>query len=282
MTDWYLVLMIWGDAYGDADCNRLIRAAYRHSDRLQGVIVLTDRTDRALDPRAQPVAIPADFDRPDFKTGGLPVKIALFDIAALPPGAICVYVDLDSAIIGDLGPLAQLTDRAPIWTLPTVRARFGPWGRLIWRLSGGRRFGAGNSSIFAYRNGFSGNPTWMFRTDGTVFGRHAAPAVRMNDDHFIGWCCQGAIRPIPGHLAVRFRMEFLEVTPWLNALKARLRRKKRQSLAVVTFDGSLTKPETILSLPQNAPIIDHHGRRGRWNDLHLSGLQGRLAQAFRR
>ena len=40
MSDWYLILMIWGDAYSDADCDRLIRKAHMHSPSLKGTIVL--------------------------------------------------------------------------------------------------------------------------------------------------------------------------------------------------------------------------------------------------
>lgn len=281
VTSWYLVLMIWGDRYSDADCNRLIRAAYAHSPTIKGAVVISDRTDRQLDPRAMQCLIPADFDRPENKTGGLAVKISMFDIAALPPGAPCVYVDLDSAIIGDLGRLADLTQYAPLWTLPTQRARFTALSRLRWRLSGGRRYGAGNSSLFAYRNGFAGNPAATYRDNTPIFGQIAGAALRQNDDHFIGWACQNVIRPLPRRLAVRFRMEFMEITLWLNRVKAALRRKARQDLVVVTFDGDLTKPAAIMALAEGDLIKDHHSRRTRWNDSQISGLRGKLLAALR-
>jgi hypothetical protein len=278
---WYLVLMIWGDAYGDAVCNRLIRQAYAYGRGPAGVVVLTDRTDRDLDARALQCPIPADFDQDAYKTGGLPVKIALFDIAALPKDAVCVYVDLDSAIIGDAGRLAALTSpAAPIWTLPTPRGRFNAVSRLVWRRSKGRRFGAGNSSVFAYRNGFAGNPTQKFRDHATIFGL-SGDSHRSNDDRFIAWSCQDLIRPIPRDLAVRFRIEFLELSATLNRIKAVLRHKPRQRLAIVTFDGSLTKPETIAAFPQGALITDHHGRRGYWTQAQTSGLRTRLLAALR-
>ncbi len=281
MEGWYLILMIWGDAYGDADCNRLIRTAYAHSPSLKGVVVLTDRTDRKLDSRAVQAPIAADFDLPEHKKNGLAVKISLFQIDALPKGAPCVYIDLDSAIIGDLGQLAALTQQGPLWTLPTARARFTAWSRLRWRFSGGRRYGAGNSSVFAYRNAFAGNPTAKFRDRTPVLGQMASDNIRGNDDRFIGWSCQDIIRPLPRHLAVRFRIEFLEVTVWLNRIKARLRRKARQSLVVVTFDGALTKPSVIAALPDGAEIADHHGRRARWTDQEMSGLRRIMRDALK-
>ncbi|WP_439154128.1 hypothetical protein [Yoonia sp.] len=275
MTDWYLILMVWGDKYGAADCNRLIRDAYAHSNSINGVIVLTDRMDRTLDPRATLCPIAPDFDREDYKSGGLPVKISMFEIDALPTGAACVYVDLDSAIIGDLGALAALTQTAPIWTLGTFRARFNLWARLKWRLSKGNIFGAGNSSAFAFCNKFAGNPTAKFRENAPIHGRHN-PHARLNDDRFIGWSCQDIIRPIPTNLAVRFRMEFLSPTVLLNRIKAWARRNHRQDLALVTFDGDKTKPEIVRALREGDLIVDHHGRQGRWCDAEMSGLRARL------
>jgi len=280
VNDWYLILMIWGDAYSDADCNRLIRKAHMQSPSLKGAIVLSDRVDRHLDPRAIQCRISPDFDRSDFKKNGLAVKISMFEIDVLPPGALCVYVDLDSVIIGDLGKVAALTLTAPLWTLPTPRARLDAWSRLRWRLSRGRRYGAGNSSVFAYRNAFPGNPTAKFRNKTSVFGQAASDDIRSNDDRFIGWSCQDVIRPLPTQLAVRFRIEFLEVTFWMNRIKARCRRGARQSLVVVTFDGALTKPAVIATLRDGAVITDHHGRRARWTDLEMSGLRQIMQDAL--
>ncbi|WP_019956472.1 hypothetical protein [Yoonia vestfoldensis] len=274
--------MIWSDAYGDADCNRLIRTAHAHSSSLKGVVVLSDRTNRQLDARAIQSPIAVDFDRPEHKKNGLAVKISLFEIDALPAGAPCVYVDLDSAIIGDLGQLAVLTRHGPLWTLPTSRARFSAWSRLRWRLSGGRRYDAGNSSIFAYRNAFPGNPTVKFRARTPVLGQAASDIIRGNDDLFVGWSCQDTIRPLPSNLAVRFRIEFLELSLWLNQIKALLRRKKRQDLVVITFDGALTKPDVIAGLSDGELVTDHHGRRARWTDFQMGGLRARMRAGLRR
>jgi hypothetical protein len=147
-------------------------------------------------------------------------------------------------------------------------------------LSRGRRYGAGNSSVFAYRNAFPGNPTAKFRNKTPVFGRAASDDIRSNDDRFIGWSCQDVIRPLPTQLAVRFRIEFLEVTFWMNRIKARYRRKARQALVVVTFDGALTKPAVIATLRDGAVITDHHGRRARWTDLEMSGLRQTMQDAL--
>lgn len=282
MNEWYLILMIWGDRYSDADCNRLIRTAYSHSPTLKGVVVLSDRLDRHLDPGAVQCPISKDFDHSDFKKNGLAVKISMFEIEVLPPDTLCVYVDLDSVIIGDLGKLAALTRDAPLWTLPTPRARFNAVSRMRWRLSKGRRFGAGNSSVFAYRNAFAGNPTAKFRQKTPVFGQTASERVRRNDDRFIGWSCQDIIRPLPSNFAVRFRIEFLEVALWLNRIKALLRRKKRQDLVVITFDGALTKPDVIAGLSDGELITDHHGRRARWTDFQMGGLRARILAGLRR
>lgn len=74
----------------------------------------------------------------------------------------------------------------------------------------------------------------------------------------------------------------MELTLPLNRVKAWLRARARQNLAIITFDGSMTKPETIATTPQGGLITDHHGRRGRWDMAHTSGLHGRIMAALRR
>ena len=50
---WWLVLIIWGDRYEDHHCNQLIESAYTYSSTIQGVVVLSDRSDRNIDDRAR-------------------------------------------------------------------------------------------------------------------------------------------------------------------------------------------------------------------------------------
>jgi hypothetical protein len=275
---WYLVLLIFGDAYSDAAPNRLIRDALAQSRHCAGVVVLTDRLDRGIDPRARQVPIPADFDTTELKrVGCLAVKLGIFDLDCLPRDATCLYVDLDSVITGNPDPLAHLVRRAPIWTIPVFPRPFSMLYRALWRLSGRRIYTMGNSSVFVYRNGFDGNPAAEFlrlSRAGTL-----APELR-HDDRFVAWCCQDRIRGLSTRDVVSFRFEFLAPTLWLADLFTVLRVRAREEIAIVTFAGPKTKPEDLAGLPEGTIVKDHHQRAGRWTDRATGGLRQKLVERF--
>lgn len=274
---WYLVLMIWGGRYGDEHCNRIIAAVFEHSRNCSGAVVLTDRMDRRIDERARKVPISEYFDTPRMKSRGLPVKISMFDIPEVPAGATCIYLDLDTVVIGNLDRLAALAREAPIWTIPVFPRPFSRLYRTLWRLSRRAIYTIGNSSAFVYRNGFKGNPTQIFRD---LSERDRLPEDLYHDDRFIAWACQDKIRGLPINDVVNFRFEFLAPTLWLSDLFSLLRRRGRQKIAAITFAGPETKPETLLGLPYGSVVKDHHGRVGRWNDFHTSGLRDKMIRSY--
>lgn len=134
-----------------------------HLSTIQGVVVLSDRSDRNIDDRASVVAIPADFNISEYKSGGYPIKICLFDIESIPNDALCLYVDLDSAIISDLSELLRLPTKEKLWTIDVFPQRFSKLKCLVNRLTNGNTYQVGSSSAFLFRNQFSGNPTQQFR-----------------------------------------------------------------------------------------------------------------------
>ncbi|SIT86001.1 hypothetical protein SAMN05421665_2195 [Yoonia rosea] len=279
--EWWLVLVIWGEKYSDDDCNRLIFSALRHSTNCKGVCVLTDRLDRAIDSRATLVPFPEDFNRDDFKRSGLPIKICMFDLPTVPEGDVCIYVDLDSMIVGNLDKIAVLAEKADIWTIDVFPRRFSRFRRARFRLSGGKYFTAGNSSCFVFKNRFPGNPTEKFRT---LFAAGKLPKRLLHDDRFIGWSCQEKLRGFPTHLVSYFRLEFLAPAMWITRLFAIFRKRLRQQIVVVTFAGRNTKLEKLLAAGKDERIVDHHGRVGYWTNDLTSGISGKIEaelQAFK-
>lgn len=273
--------MIWGEKYSDEDCNRLIFSALRHSTHCKGVCVLTDRLDRAIDSRATMLPFPDDFDRDDFKKGGLPIKICMFDLPQIPQSDVCIYVDLDSMIVGNLDKLALVAQKADIWTIDVFPRRFSRYRRARFRLSGGKSFTIGNSSCFVFKNQFPGNPTSQFRA---LFAAGKLSTRFLHDDRFIGWSCQEKIRGFPRHLVSYFRLEFLAPAMWITYLSAVFRRRLRQQIIVVTFAGRNTKLEKLLAAGKDERIVDHHGRVGYWSDALTSGISGKIEaemQAFK-
>lgn len=271
--EWWLILVIWGEKYSDDDCNRLIFSALRHSTHCKGVCVLTDRLDRAIDSRATMVPFPDDFNRDDFKKSGLPIKICMFDLPEVPQGDVCIYVDLDSMIVGNLDKLAILAQKADIWTIDVFPRRFSRFRRIRHRLSGGQYFTAGNSSCFVFKNRFPDNPTSRFRA---LFSAGKLPKRFLHDDRFIGWSCQQKLRRFPTHLVSYFRLEFLAPAMWITRLYAIVRKNLRQQIIVVTFAGRNTKLEKLLAAGAEERIVDHHGRVGYWTNDLTSGMSGKI------
>lgn len=272
---WFLVLMIWGDRYTDDDCNRLISSTLKWAERCAGAIVLTDRTDRAI-PLAKQVPIAPDFNLEHFKQGGLPVKISIFDIPEVPRGATCVFLDLDTVVLGNLDRLAALADRGPLWTMPGKRP-FSVFWRLISKVTNGRHYAFGNASAFVYRNGFKGNPTEKFRQLRNL-GKLAE--IPLRDERFVAWSCQGVISGISTKDVVNFRIEFLTPALWITDLSSVLRKRRRRRILVITFTGTRTKPEILVRSEEDALITDHRGRVGRWNQFHTSGLKDKIVAAM--
>ena len=277
--DWYLVLMIWGERYPEEDANRIIRGAMARARNCKGVVVLTDRTDRKIDEAALQVPIDPEFNTPELKGGGLPVKLSMFTIEAIPKGATCIYLDLDTVVVGNLDRLAALTQRAPIWTIPVFPRPFSAFYRLLWRATRRRVYATGNSSAFVFVNGFEGNPKQQFLE---LYRMGQLPKKLLNDDLFVGWSCQDCVRGLSINDLVNFRFEFLAPTLWMSDLFSVLRRRARQRIVAITFAGPKTKPELLESLADGEIIKDHHGRRGRWDAFHTSGLKTLILQEIAR
>lgn len=267
---WWLILIIWGSKYSDDDCNFLISSAFRHSTNCSGVLVLTDDLSRAIDSRARLASIPSDFNMEELKGGGLPIKLCLFDLPEVPVGAACIYVDLDSAIVGSLDEVPTLLSEAKIWMIDVFPKRFSLWRRLLSRATKGQKFAIGNSSAFLYRNGFTGNPTIRFRD---MRNRGTLPKKLLHDDRFVSWSMQQDIRGFSPFLISYFRIEFLSTFMFINYFKSIFRNKKRQGIAVITFAGQQTKVRHILGCKS---IVDHHGRVGRWSDFLMGGMNKKV------
>ncbi|NCU20030.1 hypothetical protein EOM89_04665 [Candidatus Falkowbacteria bacterium] len=184
---WCLVLVLWGDAYSVAHVNALAGAALTLSTGCAEVVLLTDRPRPGLDIRVRAVPIPEFFDRPEFRRGGYVIKLSLFSRSVLPPDMPCVYLDLDTAVTGDLGRIAALVqDRNDIFMLPPGNLiGFGRLRRARFRLTRGRRMAVGNSSILAFHSAAEPNLADTFQR---LYETGSGPAqVMNNDDRFISW-----------------------------------------------------------------------------------------------
>lgn len=273
--DWWLVLMIWGEKYPDSLCNQLIHSAYRHSKNCAGVLVLSDRLDRKIDKRAYVEQIPDEFNNDKLKQGGLPIKICLFDLPIVPVDSPCIYVDLDSSIIGDVDKLIPLLDISPIWTIDAFMNRFSSFSRLMFSLTKGRKMVVGNSSVFLFKNGFKDNPTAKFRE---LLKNNAVPKTLLNDDVFVAWSCQEQLRGLPSQWVINCRKEFFAHFDWMLYVFALVKRRRRQHISIITFAGENNKLGDLMALCKGETLIGHHDKVGRWDTFFTSGVSDKVAQ----
>jgi hypothetical protein len=275
---WCLVLALWGEGYGAEDVNRLARAARALSPDCRHVVLFTDRPRPGLDTEIAVRSFPAFFARPECFGWGYIAKLAVFSRAALPADMRCVYLDLDSVILGDVGRIAaELRDPDDMLMLPPADPLgFGVLRRALWQASGGRRFGTGNSSIMAWSSAAAPDIAARYMDEHARVG--TGPAHMQIDDLFISWAGQPRLRAVPPGLGVSFRKAFLSrfgavlwarrTLPWL--------RRRREGVAVVTFNGPQLKPAALAALPEGARIEDGRGRFGYWRAADMGPLQARL------
>lgn len=278
---WCLILVIWGDAYPDHHVNVLARAARRFSPSLGPVIVVTDRVRPGLDSDLVTKPFPADFQRPEFFKGGYPAKLSFFHREIVPPDMPCLYLDLDTLVLGDLGRLTGLLrDPDDILMLPPGNLiGFSAARRLLFLLSGGRRMACGNSSIVVFHSGASHNLCEVYVDLWRQFGLSPAHYTH-NDDLFISWFGQRRLRGIPTSLGVMLRREFLSRTRIWSGIKGRLPwvRARRNSLVAITFNGN-PKSAEFATLSEGAILQCERGRHGRWQEPEFAPLMTRIIRA---
>ena len=264
---WCLVLVIWGDKYSDAHVNVAVRSARAHSATLRRAVLFTDRDRPGVDAFVTQRPFPEFFRRPEWFTHGYIAKLAMFSRADLPPDMACVYVDLDTVILGDLGRIAALV-RGPndyLMLPPGNLIGFGWLRRLRYRLTGGRDYAVGNSSVLAYSSSAEPNLCDVFRQLWETSDR-ADPKMHI-DDRFISWFARDRLRAVPSSLAVMFRREFLSRSRLSQIWKSRIAPLfgRRRRLVAITLNGTAYKPEILLGLPEGSLVEDSKGRAGRWN-----------------
>lgn len=275
---WCLVMALWGDRYPPGYPNQIASGVVEHSPDCVDMLLLTDRIREGIDPKIRQELIPESFMKPEFFRGGYPVKLSIFTTPGVSPNTRCVFVDLDTVVLGDLGRLARMVTRhEDVLMLPPATLGFNAASRALHKLSGGKMYRTGNSSLVAFSSGAAPNIAESF------LARHENPATRdapqmKVDDRFISWFSQPHLRAVPNSIGVMLRREFLsrksgEVARWA---KDTATLKRREGLAAVTLNGLYTKPEALLDLEPGAVIDDDKGRTGIWGPDGFNPIFGRF------
>ncbi|MFE3836955.1 hypothetical protein [Pseudogemmobacter sonorensis] len=281
--EWQLVLICWGTKYGPAEINAQIRAARAGAHPPARVVLITDRPREGLAPMVEARAFPPEYLAPELIRGGCQAKLAMFDRRVLPADLPAIFVDLDTVVMGDLSRLLSAC-RAPqeIALLQSAILPFGALARLVCRLSGGRRYARGNSSVVVWHPahcGFVAERFWQEMARHPGFGIKPLRA----DERFISWVAQPVMRAVPRGLAVKFPTEFMFPWLWFGRAYGALPwvRARREGLVAITLPGEEVKAEVLLSLPEGAVVVDRKGRRMEWSDRYLGPVRQRLLSRLR-
>ena len=276
MTDWQLVLVAWGTRYPVEEINHLIAAVRRHAARPPRVVLLSDRPRPGLAEGVELRTIPDFYMTPAFMGPGCLTKLCLFEPGVVPDDRPAVFLDLDTIVLGDVGRLTGLLDRPDrIAILQSAVLPFGVPGRLMFRLTGGRHYARGNSSVIVWHPAQGGAVAAAFRAAVAAHPGIAGFRPLMADERFISWSQQMRMRAVPGSLAVKLPTEFMWPADWIVHLMARLPwvARRRAGLVAITLPGSEVKPEALVALPDGARVTDRKGRRLIWSDAALGPVR---------
>lgn len=268
---WQCVMFLWGDKYDVALVNRLVHAVATHAPHQPRFVLLSDRMRPGLDPRVDLRLIPAFWLDPVFLRGGCQTKLAMFEVDVLQDDLPVLYIDLDTVVTGDLSQIVATLPRPDgLMLLQSAIVPLGAMGRVIWRLTKGRKYARGNSSLVVFHPKFHRhiaakfkelwlkNPSYWFR-----------PMIA--DERFMSWASQATVSAISDRFAVKFPTEFMSRVPFFSYLWAVLPwvRIRRNGLIAVTLCGVEIKPENLLELPVGGRVTDPKGRVLIWSDFVL-------------
>lgn len=280
-----LVLALWGTRYGAPHVNGIVEDAYRLSPALVRVVLVTDRLRAGIDSRVEQKLFPPPFDGPEFFGHGYRAKLAVFSAVPAEDDLPCVFLDLDTIVVGDLGQIAaQVRSVDDLLMLPPAGLGFGPLRRLLDRLRGDvLSFPVGNSSVLAFHSAARPN---LSLTYAAHYAADQFPPGWQSviDDVLISAFGRGRVRAVPTASAVMLRREFLSRVPLWPLVKCRLPwvRRRRARIAAVTMNGLSVKPEILATLPEGSALGDGRGRHGRWSEAGFGSLWAPLRAASQR
>jgi len=275
---WQCVMILWGDKYDVAVVNRLLKAIAHSAATQPQFVLLSDRDRPGLDSRARLTHIPPFWVQPGLVTAGCHAKLSMFDAGVLNPDLPAVYIDLDTVVSGDLSRAPGLLphDRA-LMLLQSAVLPLGAVGRIVWRLSKGRRYARGNSSLVVFYPRHHFSIAAQFRA---LWAEHGSFGIRpmIADERFISWASQAVVEAVPSHFAAKLAAEFmsrLNISNYIWALLPWVRRR-RDNLVAVTLCGMQVKPEVLLALAEGGTLSDTKGRKLIWSDFILGKTRQRI------
>ncbi|KAF0114739.1 MAG: hypothetical protein FD150_1378 [Rhodobacteraceae bacterium] len=282
MLTWQCVLIAWGDRYPVAEINTLVASITRHSRGLHRIVLLSDGPRPGLAREVTLRPMPEWFLSEPFRGPGCQAKLCMFEAGVLPDDMPAIFLDLDTMVLGDLSRLLQVMETPQsIALLQSAILPFGPLGRLVYRISNGRHYARGNSSVVVFHPAHATFVASRFRALHAQLGQKGFKPL-VADERFISWVAQPVMRAVPTSLVVKFPTEYMQPWRWLVHLRAGLPwiRRRRDALVAVTFPGVKLKGEDLAALPEGSVFTDRKGRKLFWTDRALGSLRRRIIAQY--
>lgn len=279
---WQLVLVLWGTKYPVAEVNHLIDTVTRLASHAPRVVLITDALRDGLRAGVVQRLIPDFFMDPRMRGPGCQTKLCMFEAGVVPDDLPAVFIDIDTVVFGDMTRfLALQTTAQTVAIFQSAILPFGALARTIYRLTGGRKYARGNSSIVVYHPAQTAHIAARYRA---LVGELGYNGIRpmIADERFISWSHQPHMRAIPRDMAVKLPTEFMLPWRWLIHLRASLPwvRRRWHSLIALTLPGVEVKGEALLTLPDGGEVVDRKGRRLIWSEAALGPVKAKLTQYY--
>lgn len=279
---WQCVLIAWGDRYPVSEVNRLVQQIRSQSRGPARFVLLSDRPRPGLDAGVEMRGIPDWFLQPKMREGGCQTKLCMFEPGVVPDDMPAIFLDLDTLVFGDLSRLLDIMEGPEtIAILQSAVLPFGAFARWLCRVTNGRRYARGNSSIVVFHPAHS---TYVAARYRELVARHGTHGIKplWADERFISWSAQPVMRAIPLRMVVKFPTEYMQPWRWLVHLRASLPwiRRRREGLIAVTFPGVKLKGEDLAALPDGAVVTDRKGRKLFWTDRALGGMRQKIIGVY--
>lgn len=276
ITKFCLVLMAWGNKY----TNRHINYIYENASQSVGLtqtLLITDRIRDGISDDIEQKLIPEWFNKPEFFKGGYPVKLSVFHQDVLPKDAICIYLDLDTLVLGDLQHIAALLKNKNQYFMLPSKSSLGMTfvSRFIFYMTKQTKYSVGNSSVVLFHS--ASNPN-LAQTFIDLYDDGARGSKFEIDDKFISWFTQKTLHPLPKKLCNMFRRKYMSRFLVLLRVKLTISKllKQNDSLVVITFNDEVCKPENLTKLNDGAIVIDNRGRKLIWSEKILGRISNEI------
>lgn len=280
-VEFCLVMIAWGSKYSDRHIQYIHENAKKSVGYLS-TILITDKLRSNLSDEIEQKHIPEFYDKQEFFRGGLRAKISIFDRTILPKDTVCLYVDLDSLILGDLQSVVKLLkSKNEILMLPPHgfrKIRFV--ARLLARITCGKFFPVGNSSIMLFNSSASPNISDRFKV---LYHNGEREEHFSIDDGIISWCSKQSLNWFPKTICTMFRRKYMSrsVVVLYLTLIIELLLRKRTKPAILTFNDDFCKPDALVKLRPGIKAVDKKGRKLIWSKRFLGSTHDAIHDWYR-